>query len=136
MLKVIEGCTVSKIPHFPNTPMQTAFQYTLFLSILYTIYEFFDINAPNGSEFISYIIPMLMTNVVLVIFPILFVFFYFKDGSAINEMKETFSNKNNTQIMELNNQDMLREYHGMLKEGIITQEEYDNIKKKYLKNIK
>jgi hypothetical protein len=30
---------------------------------------------------------------------------------------------------------MLREYHGMLKEGIITQEEFDSIKKKYLKEF-
>ena len=136
MSKVIEGCTVSKIPHFSSTPMQTAFQYTLFLSVLYIIYKFFDINSPSGSEFISYILPMLMTNVILVVFPILFIFFYFKDGSAIGEMKETFLNKNNTQIMEFNNQDILREYHSMLKEGVITQEEYDNIKKKYLKDIK
>ena len=126
---------MSKMPHLPKTPMQTALQYTLFLSTLYIIYKFFDINAPKGSEFISYIIPMLMTNVILVIFPILFIFFYFKDGSAINEMKETFTNKNDTQINELNNQDMLRKYHEMLKEGVITQEEYDNIKKKYLKDI-
>ncbi|PTB83826.1 hypothetical protein C9926_00835, partial [Sulfurovum lithotrophicum] len=99
------------------------------------IYKFFDLNAPKGSEFVSYIIPMLMTNVVLVVFPILFIFFYFKDGSAIDEMKETFSKKNDKQITEFNNQDMLREYHSMLKEGVITQEEYDNIKKKYLKEL-
>ncbi|HFD13883.1 MAG TPA: SHOCT domain-containing protein [Epsilonproteobacteria bacterium] len=115
--------------------MQMAFQYTLFLSFFYVLYKFFDINSPKGSEFISYIIPTVMTNVVLIVFPILFVFFYFKDSSTIEDMKETFSNKNNTQINELNNQDMLREYHGMLKDGVITQEEYDNIKKKYLKDV-
>jgi len=127
---------VSKIPHLSKSPFQAAFQYTLFLSILYVIYKFFDINSPKGSEFISYIIPMLVTNVLVVVFPILFIFFYFKDGMTIDEVKETFSNKNNTQLNELNNQDMLREYHGMLKDGIITQEEYENIKKKYLKDIK
>ena len=37
--------------------------------------------------------------------------------------------QNDTQSNEFNNQDML-------KEGVITQEEYDNIKKKYLKDIK
>jgi len=126
---------MSKLPHFTKTPMQMAFQYTLFLSFFYVLYKFFDINAPKGSEFISYIIPTVMTNVILIVFPILFVFFYFKDSSTIEDMKETFSNKNNTQINELNNQDMLREYHGMLKDGVITQEEYDNIKKKYLKDV-
>ena len=101
----------------------------------YTIYKFVDINAPKGTEFISYIIPILLTNVIIVVFPLLFIVFYFKDGNKISEIKDSILNKPDPQMTELNNQDMLRKYHGMLKEGIITQDEYDTIKKKYLKGL-
>ena len=135
LCKKYKVLSLYKVDYFRRTPLQNAFQYTLFLSVLYIVYKLFDINAPSGNDFISYIAVLLVTNVFIVVFPILFIFFYFKDGTALNEVKETFSKKDNTQLNELNNQDMLREYHGMLKEGVITQDEYDNIKKKYLKDL-
>jgi hypothetical protein len=126
---------VAQMNKLIKSPIQNAIQYTFFLSILYAIYKFFDINSPKGSEFISYIVPLVLTNIVLVAFPILFIYFFFRDGVAIDEIKETFVKKKDTQVSEFNNQEILREYHGMLKDGIITQEEYDSIKKKYLKDV-
>ena len=120
---------------FTKTPIQHAIQYTLLISVLYVIFKFFDINSPTGSQFISYIIPMLFTDVIIIVFPLLFVFFYFKDGTAINEIKENILDKNNCQTNEVDTREILREYHTMLKEGIITQEEFDTIKKKYLKEL-
>ena len=111
-----------------STSFQRAFQYTLFLSALYMLFKFFDIDAPKGSAFISYIIPMVLTNVVLIAFPVLFVIFYFKNTNTLENILDK-------QDPEIKNQEMLREYHGMLKEGIITQEEFDSIKKKYLKEL-
>jgi len=121
--------------NFIRTPIQHAIQYTIVISVLYIIYKFFDMNTPKGSEFIAYIVPLLFTNIILVVFPVLFVFFYFRDGSAISELKENIFDKNDPQIKEINNQEMLRGYHNMLKDGVITQEEYENIKKKYLKDV-
>jgi len=112
--------------------MQHAFQYTIFFSIFYILFKFFAIGSPKGNEFISYIIPMVLTNVVLIAFPILFVIFYFKEGNTLEGIKENILGKSDP---EIKNQEMLREYHGMLKEGIITQEEFDSIKKKYLKEF-
>jgi len=120
---------------FTKTPIQHAIQYTLFISILYIVFKFFDINSPTGNQFISYIIPMLFTDIILIVFPLLFVFFYFKDGSAIKEIKENILDKNNSQTNNIGSPEVLREYHAMLKEGIITQEEFDIIKKKYLKEL-
>jgi len=118
-----------------KSPLQNAFQYTLIISVLYVVYKLIDINSPKGAEFISYIIPTLLTNIVIVVFPLLFLFFYLKDGKALSEIKHNILDKSDPQITELNNQEMLREYHSMLKEGIITQDEYDSIKKKYLKGL-
>ena len=120
---------------FTKTPIQHAIQYTLFISVLYIVFKFFDMNSPSGSQFISYIIPSLFTEVILIVFPLLFVFFYFKDGSAINEIKENILDRNNGQTNGIDSPEVLREYHAMLKEGIITQEEFDIIKKKYLKEL-
>ena len=111
---------------------QRAIQYTVFLSFLYIIFKFIDIDAPKGSEFLSYIIPMVFTNVVMIAFPILFTIFYLNDGNTLNIIKDNIFDKHNP---EIKNQEMLREYHTMLKEGIITQEEFDSIKKKYLKEL-
>ncbi|HFQ60792.1 MAG TPA: SHOCT domain-containing protein [Epsilonproteobacteria bacterium] len=115
-----------------TTSFQRAFQYTLFLSVLYILFKFFSIDAPKGSAFVSYIVPMVLTNVVLIALPVLFVIFYFKDGNALDNIKENILDKHDP---EIKNQEMLREYHSMLKEGIITQEEFDSIKKKYLKEL-
>lgn len=111
--------------------MQHAFQSTLILSILYAIFKFFDIDFPSGTAFISYIIPKLLTDVVLIVFPLLFIFFYFKDGDTVKDI----INKNSCQSNDIDIQTVLREYHSMLKEGIITQDEFDAIKKKNLKKI-
>ena len=111
-----------------TTSFQRAFQYTILLSVLYIIVKFLDIDAPKGSEFLSYIVPMVLTNVVIIAFPVLFVIFYFKDGNTLENILDKHD-------PEIKNQEMLREYHGMLKEGIITQEEFDSIKKKYLKEL-
>jgi len=43
--------------------------------------------------------------------------------------------KEDSDDSELHSRETLREYHTMLKEGINTQEEYRNIKKKHLKNL-
>ena len=120
---------------FSKTPIQHAFQYTLFISILYTIFKFFDINSPKGTEFFSYIIPILFTDIILIVFPLLFVLFYFKDGSAINDIKDNILERNSCQTKEVDTPEVLRDYHNMLKEGILTQEEFDAIKKKYLKEL-
>jgi len=109
-----------------TTSFQRAFQYTIMLSVLYIVVKFLDIDAPKGSEFLSYIVPMVLTNVVIIAFPVLFVIFYFKDGNTLENIKDNILDKHDP---EIKNQEMLREYHGMLKEGIITQEEFDNIKK-------
>ncbi len=119
---------------FSKTPMQHAFQITVIIGILYTISKYFDIASPKGNAFISYIIPALFGDVVLVVFPLLFIFFYFKDGEAIKDIKKNMFN-NNCEVDERDTREVLREYHGMLKEGIITQEEFELIKKKYLKKI-
>jgi Na+/H+ antiporter NhaD/arsenite permease-like protein len=115
-----------------TTSFQRAFQYTLFLSVLYIIFKFFGVDAPKGSEFLSYIVPMVLTNVIIIAFPVLFVIFYFKNGNTLENIKDNILEKHDP---EIKNQEMLREYHGMLKEGIITQEEFDSIKKKYLKEL-
>ncbi|MEA2048397.1 MAG: SHOCT domain-containing protein [Campylobacterota bacterium] len=114
-----------------KTSLQHAVQYTVYISLLYIIYKFFDNNSPQGVEFISYIIPMLLSGVVVIVFPLLFAFFYFKGGNT-----DTIFKKDDPQTREINNQEMLRQYHSMLKEGIITQEEFDSIKKRYLKDLK
>ena len=111
------------------------FFWGLFISILYTIFKFFDINSPKGTEFFSYIIPILFTDIILIVFPLLFVLFYFKDGNAINDIKENILERNSCQTKEADTPEVLRDYHNMLKEGILTQEEFDTIKKKYLKEL-
>lgn len=116
---------------FSKTAIQHSFQYTLLISIMYAIIKFFDINSPAGTEFISYILPILFADIILIVFPFLFVFFYFKDGKAISDIKEHIFN----QSKEIDAPDVLREYHNMFKEGILTQDEFDRIKKKYLKEL-
>ncbi len=120
---------------FVKTPMQHAFQYTLVISIIYAIFKFFDIDSPDGTQFISYIIPKLFVDVILIIFPILSVFFYFVEGNGIKEIKEKIFDKDYCQPQDEDTLVMLREYHNMLKEGIITQDEFDIIKKKYLDKL-
>jgi len=121
--------------NFPKTPMQHTIQYTIIISILYIIFKFFDINSPEGKDFIRYIFPALFSNVVLLVFPILFVFFYFKDGKAVQDINKNIFNENNCDMDEVGTRELLREYHSMMKEGIITQEEFDIIKKKALKKL-
>ena len=130
-----KGEGLSSHNRFIKTPIQHAVQYTLTISILYIIYKYFDQDSPKGAEFISYIVPLLFTNIILIVLPVLFVFFYFRDGSAMSELRENLFDKDDPQMKEVNNQEMLRGYHNMLKDGVITQEEYDNIKKKYLKDV-
>jgi len=115
-----------------KTSFHRAFQYTVLLSVLYTLFKVITFNAPLGSEFFSYIVPLVLTNIVLLAFPLLFVFFYFRDGDTLDTIKENILDKANPKIK---NQEILREYHSMLKEGIITQDEFDSIKKKYLKEL-
>ena len=93
------------------------------------IVKFFGVDAPKGTEFISYIIPMVLFNVAIIAFPVLFVIFYLKDGNTFENIKDNIVD---THDPEIKNQEMLREYHGM---GIITQVEFDSIKKKYLKEL-
>ena len=114
-----------------KTPMQHTIQYTIVISVIYVIFKFFDTNSPDGKEFIYYILPALFSNVVLLVFPMLFVFFYFKDGKAVQDI----FNKNNCDMNEVVTREELREYHSMMKEGIITQDEFDIIKKKALKKL-
>ena len=121
--------------NFSRTPMQHAFQVTVIIGILYTISQYFDIASPKGNAFISYIIPALLGNIVLVVFPLSFIFFYFKDGEAIKDIKKNMLSNNNCEVDERDTREVLREYHGMLKEEIITQEEFDLIKKKYLQKL-
>ena len=120
---------------FSKTPMEHAFQFTLIIGLLYTISEYFDTDSPKGNAFISYIIPALFSDIILVIFPLLFIFFYFKDGEAVKDIRKNIFNNNNCEIDEKDTREVLREYHSMLKEGIITQEEFDLIKKKYLQKL-
>jgi hypothetical protein len=120
---------------FSKTPMQHAFQYTIVIGILYTISKYFDIASPKGGAFISYIIPSLFSDIVLIVFPLLFIFFYFKDGEAVKDIGKNIFNNHNCKIDEMDIRETLREYHTMLKEGVITQEEFDIIKKRYLKKI-
>jgi hypothetical protein len=120
---------------FSTTAIEHAFQYTLLISILYAIIKFFDINSPHGTEFISYILPILFADIILIVFPFLFVFFYFKDGKAISDVKEHIFNGINYQSKEIDAPEVLREYHNMLKEGVLTQDEFDRIKKKYLREL-
>ena len=118
-----------------RSPIQHAFQYTVVIGILYVIFKYFDTVVPHGKAFILYVIPMLFTDIVLVIFPLLFIFFYFKDVYAIDEIKENLFKNNNCGAHEEDTREVLRDYHSMLKEGIITQEEFDTLKKKYLKKL-
>ena len=118
-----------------TTPIQNAFQYTLFLSIIYIIYKFVQSASPFSMDFFSYILPLVFTNVIIICFPILAIFFYLRDGNTVDTIKENLFNQNDSDITEINNREPLREYHSMLKEGIITQEEFDSIKKKYLKDL-
>ncbi|MEN8194876.1 MAG: hypothetical protein ABFS12_18790 [Bacteroidota bacterium] len=120
---------------FLKTSIQHAFEYTLFISILYATFKFFDTNSPDGKEFLSYIIPALFTDIILIVFPFMFVFFYFKDGDAITDIKENILNNSSCQVKEIEIRERLREYHNMMKEGILTQDEFDNIKKQYLKEL-
>lgn len=118
-----------------KTPLQHAFQYTLLLSVLYAVIKFFDMDSPKGIEFISYILPMLFTEIILVVFPFLLVFFYFSDGAAMNQIKDNIFNGTNCKSEIIDTPEVLREYHNMLKEGILTQDEFEKIKKKYLKEL-
>lgn len=118
-----------------KSPIQNAVQYTLLISLIYIIYKFANPSSPSGTAFISYIIPMVLTDVIFIAFPLLFVIFYFKDGSNMGQLKDSILKKDDPQIEEMNNRETLREYHKMLKEGIITQDEYNDIKKKYLKDL-
>jgi hypothetical protein len=92
-------------------------------------------NSPDGKEFISYIMVTLFSDIVLIIFPLLFIFFYFKDGSAVKEIKSELFNNSCSQTKEAEVLSTLREYHALMKEGVITQEEFENIKRKHLKEI-
>lgn len=117
-----------------KSPVHNALQYTLIISIIYIIYQFASPASPSGAEFISYIVPMVLTNIVFIIFPFLLVIFYFKDKNTIDTFKKNMF-KEGYEESELHSRETLREYHTMLKEGIITQEEYDTIKKKHLKSL-
>ena len=121
--------------NYSKTPIQHAIQYTILISIFYIAFKYFDMNSPDGKEFMSYIFITLFTDVILIIFPLLFVFFYFKDGNAIKEIKSGMLNGSNDKINDSDTLVILREYHALLKEGIITQEEFDNIKRKHLKEL-
>ena len=118
-----------------KSPIQNAFQYILLISIIYVIYKFTNPSSPSGTGFINYILPLLFTDIIIIFFPLLIIFFYFKDGNTIDKFKDTMLNKDDPQVSEMNNRETIREYHTMLKEDIITQEEFDTIKKKYLKDI-
>ncbi len=118
-----------------KSSIHNAIQYTLLISVMYIIYKFANPDSPSGTEFITYIIPMVLTNIIFVVFPLLLVFFYFKDGNAIDTLKENILHKNGSQTSEIQTRETLREYHSMLKEGIITQEEFESIKKKHLKSL-
>ncbi len=118
-----------------NTPISDAFNYTIMISLFYMAYKYSQMDTPTGTDFIPYIIPLILTEIVLVAFPLLLIFFYFKNGEMVNNIKDNIFEKNNPDIKEMNNQEKLRQYHVMLKEGIITQDEYDTIKKRFLKEI-
>ena len=122
--------------NFSKTPIQRAIQYTLVISFLYAIFKFFDIDSPTGNEFISYIIPKVLIDVVLIIFPLLLAFFYLTTSNIIDEVKNNMlNNKNSCNSSDADTLLVLREYHAMLKEGIITQEEFDTIKRKQLREL-
>lgn len=127
---------MKKINSFSTAPMQHAVQYTVYISILYIVFKFFDQNSPTGKDFIFYIIPVLFSNIILIVFPLLFVFFYFKDGNAIQDIKNNLSNEHHCEMDTRETREELREYHAMMKEGIITKEEFDSIKKKYFNKLK
>ncbi len=120
---------------FSKTPIQHAIQYTIYISLIYIAFKYFDMNSPDGKKFISYISVTLFSDIVLIAFPLLFIFFYFKDGNAVKEIKNELFNGSCFQTKELETLSALREYHALLKEGIITQEEFDNIKSKQLKEL-
>lgn len=117
-----------------KSPMNNALKYTLLIGFIYIIYQFLHPDSPKGNEFISYIVPKVFAYIVFLTFPFLLVIFYFKDKNTIDTYK-TYMSKKEDEESELHSRETLREYHTMLKEGIITQEEYDNIKKKHLKSL-
>jgi len=119
----------------PKNPMQRTIELTIFISVLYIIFKYFDQSSPKGNAFLSYIIPTLFSDVVLIVFPLLFVFFYFKDGNVIKDIKNSMSNEPDCNMDDRDAREILRDYHAMMKEGIITQEEFDLIKKKYIKKL-
>ncbi len=125
-----------KIYNPKKTPVQHAVQYTVLIAILYISLKFFDITTPKGISFISYILPLLFTNIILVVFPVLLVFFYFKDGNAIDDIKNKILDDDTCSLDKNVTREELREYHGMMKEGIITEEEFNTIKKKYFEKLK
>lgn len=120
--------------HTTKSAVHSAIQYTLLISALYIVYQYVSPASPSGKEFIPFIVPMVLTNIVFIIFPLLLVIFYFKDRDTLENFKPHMFKKD-SEDSELHSRETLREYHAMLKEGIITQEEYDNIKKKHLKNL-
>jgi len=122
-------------PNNTISPFSNALKYTLFISVLYSVYLFLDVDAPQGTEFFSYIMAKILTDIIVFVFPVLLLFFYFRDDGIAENAIDNLLNKNNPDIKEMNKQGLLREYHTMLQEGILTQEEFDTIKKRHLKDI-
>ena len=120
-----------------KTPLHHALNYTVIISIIYIIYKFTSPSSPTGSAFISYIIPMVLTDVIIIAFPVLLVIFYLKDGGVegATTWKNTMFQKDHAETKAMKDREILREYHGMYKEGIITEEEFNTIKKKFLNDI-
>jgi len=115
-----------------KSPAQLAVQYTFIITIFYALSKYFDLASPKGTAFISYIIPILLSDILLIVFPLLFVFFYLKETNSVQDIqKNIFKNNNECDLDAKDTREILRDYHNMLKEGIITQEEFDTIKKRY-----
>ena len=119
---------------FSKTPVQHAVQYTIYISLIYIAFKYFEMNFPDGRTFISYIVVTLFSDIVVIVFPLLLIFFYFIDGNTVKEIKsELFNNSCSEKEAEVLS--TLRQYHALMKEGVITQEEFENIKRKHLKDI-
>ncbi len=122
--------------------LQRSVEYSLYASLAYAIVgNFMILNSLTYGIVFSIFLDFV--KIMVILFPILWIFFHFIDNGNINKTKNKIATNVCNQICtdsededSADNSETLLRYEKMFKDGLLTREEFDKMKKKFFTRIK
>ena len=68
-----------------TSALSYALKYTFILSLFYAIYLFLDRYAPQGKEFFSYAAAKVFADIIVFVFPLLWILFFIRNNDTFSE---------------------------------------------------